>query len=154
MLGNFSHQDVTWTVLLPQSNQLSFNWQWWGSIQNPMCDQSQVTHLWLFDTALLERAAARIVGARVTIFAPVALVWASNTGQTWDREWVWINAVSLSVHKKYTLNHCKYKRYSRLVNAAVVEDKASVGKKLVLSPLIWGRAGQSDGHLRGGGGET
>lgn len=53
-----------------------------GQLQNPVSDQSQLTHLWLFDTALLERAAARVMGACVTVFAPVALVWASNTGQT------------------------------------------------------------------------
>lgn len=125
------NQDVTWTVLLHQSNQLSSIENDEGQLQNPMCDQSQVTHLWLFDTALLERAAARIVGARVTIFAPVALVWASNTGQTpgigngcglMQIVWVFIKIYTTA------LNHCKYKRYSRLVNAAVVEDKASVGK--------------------------
>ncbi len=76
------NQDMTWTVLLHQSNQLCSIEKDEGQLQNPMCDQSQVTHLWLFDTALLERAVARIIGARVAIFAPVALVWASNTGQT------------------------------------------------------------------------
>lgn len=81
MLGNFSQlgRDLNRTPAPIKSSSIENDE---GQLQNPMCDQSQVTHLWLFDTALLERAAARIVGARVTIFAPVALVWASNTGQT------------------------------------------------------------------------
>lgn len=41
-----------------------------------------MAHLRLFDTSFLERAAAWVMGADVTVLTPVTLVWASNTRKT------------------------------------------------------------------------
>lgn len=41
-----------------------------------------MAHFRLLDPSLLERAAAWVVGADVTVLAPVTLVWASNTRKT------------------------------------------------------------------------
>lgn len=129
------NQDVTWTAPQHQSTQLPPIENDEGQLQNPMCDQSQITHLWLFDTALLERAAAWVVSACVTVFAPVTLVWASNTGQTSGTKkittlWVFLKTEITLLHVPVSIQ-----RYSRFVNAAVVEDKASIGKSQ--SCLLW-----------------
>lgn len=41
-----------------------------------------MAHLRLLDPSFLERAAAWVMGANVTVLAPMTLVWASNTRKT------------------------------------------------------------------------
>lgn len=43
-------------------------------------------YLRLLDPSLLERAAAWVMGADVTVLAPVTLVWASNTRKTTEEK--------------------------------------------------------------------